>query len=92
MSEQPQSTLGRPLLERRGLTADGVFSRGGIKGLAFAGGIAAAEEAGYSYWHELAGTSASSGRSRTSSKATTGALPLHTYPVEVRDGAIWLDG
>jgi 3-phenylpropionate/trans-cinnamate dioxygenase ferredoxin subunit len=25
-------------------------------------------------------------------KATTGALPLHTYPVEVRDGAIWLAG
>ena len=23
-------------------------------------------------------------------KATTGALPLQTYPVEVRDGAIWL--
>jgi NTE family protein len=41
-----------------GLTADGVFSGGGIKGLAFAGGLAAAEEAGYSHWHELAGTSA----------------------------------
>ena len=25
-------------------------------------------------------------------KATTGALPLQTYPVEVRDGAIWLAG
>src|SRR2546423_15530164 len=25
-------------------------------------------------------------------KATTGALPLHTYPAEVRDGAIWLAG
>jgi 3-phenylpropionate/trans-cinnamate dioxygenase ferredoxin subunit len=25
-------------------------------------------------------------------KATTGALPLQTYPVEVRDGVIWLAG
>src|SRR5258708_28229779 len=25
-------------------------------------------------------------------KATTGALPLSTYPVELRDGAIWLLG
>ena len=25
-------------------------------------------------------------------KATTGAIPLKTYPVEVRDGAIWLVG
>jgi NTE family protein len=42
----------------RALTADGVFSGGGIKGLAFAGALAAAEDAGYRYWHELAGTSA----------------------------------
>jgi NTE family protein len=40
------------------LTADGVFSGGGIKGLAFAGALAAAEEVGYRRWHELAGTSA----------------------------------
>jgi NTE family protein len=40
------------------LTADGVFSGGGIKGLAFAGALAGAEEAGYRVWHELAGTSA----------------------------------
>jgi NTE family protein len=40
------------------LTADGVFSGGGIKGLAFAGAIAGAEKAGYRQWHELAGTSA----------------------------------
>jgi NTE family protein len=40
------------------LTADGVFSGGGIKGLAFAGALSAAEEAGYGDWHELAGTSA----------------------------------
>jgi NTE family protein len=40
------------------LTADGVFSGGGIKGLAFAGALAAAEEFGYRRWHELAGTSA----------------------------------
>ena len=53
MSEEAQSTP-----ERGALTADGVFSGGGIKGLAFAGGLAAAEEAGYSHWHELAGTSA----------------------------------
>ena len=38
--------------------ADGVFSGGGIKGLAFAGALTATEEAGYREWHELAGTSA----------------------------------
>jgi NTE family protein len=38
--------------------ADGVFSGGGIKGLAFAGALAGAEEAGYRNWHALAGTSA----------------------------------
>jgi NTE family protein len=40
------------------LAADGVFSGGGIKGLAFAGALTATEEAGYREWHELAGTSA----------------------------------
>jgi NTE family protein len=40
------------------LVADGVFSGGGIKGLAFAGALAGAEEAGYRDWHQLAGTSA----------------------------------
>jgi NTE family protein len=40
------------------MRADGVFSGGGIKGLAFAGAIQAAAEAGYTEWHELAGTSA----------------------------------
>jgi NTE family protein len=44
--------------ERAALTADGVFSGGGIKGLAFAGALAGAEEAGYGRWHEVAGTSA----------------------------------
>lgn len=43
---------------REQLTADGVFSGGGIKGLAFAGALMATEEAGYREWHELAGTSA----------------------------------
>jgi NTE family protein len=38
--------------------ADGVFSGGGIKGLAFAGALQAAEEAGYSEWSAVAGTSA----------------------------------
>jgi NTE family protein len=38
--------------------ADGVFSGGGIKGLAFAGGVQAAAEAGYDEWVQLAGTSA----------------------------------
>jgi NTE family protein len=38
--------------------ADGVFSGGGIKGLAFAGALRAAEEAGYDEWALLAGTSA----------------------------------
>lgn len=40
------------------MEADGVFSGGGIKGLAFAGALAAAEEAGYDRWVSLAGTSA----------------------------------
>lgn len=40
------------------MRADGVFSGGGVKGIAFAGAIAAAEEAGYSDWVCLAGTSA----------------------------------
>jgi NTE family protein len=40
------------------LTADGVFSGGGVKGLAFAGALKGAAEAGYGEWHELAGTSA----------------------------------
>jgi NTE family protein len=40
------------------MLADGVFSGGGIKGLAFAGGLEAAAEAGYDEWHQVAGTSA----------------------------------
>lgn len=40
------------------MKADGVFSGGGVKGIAFAGAIAAAEEAGYERWERLAGTSA----------------------------------
>ncbi|MGB7684303.1 MAG: patatin-like phospholipase family protein [Solirubrobacterales bacterium] len=40
------------------MQADGVFSGGGIKGLAFAGGLQAAAEAGYDEWSRLAGTSA----------------------------------
>lgn len=40
------------------MEADGVFSGGGIKGLAFAGALAAADEAGYDRWVSLAGTSA----------------------------------
>jgi NTE family protein len=40
------------------LTADGVFSGGGIKGLAFAGALEGAREAGYENWSSLAGTSA----------------------------------
>jgi NTE family protein len=39
-------------------TADGVFSGGGVKGIAFAGALTAASEAGWGDWHELAGTSA----------------------------------
>jgi len=38
--------------------ADGVFAGGGVKGLAFAGAIEAADEFGYSGWRKLAGTSA----------------------------------
>jgi NTE family protein len=40
------------------MRADGVFSGGGVKGIAFAGAIQAAEEAGYDEWVRLAGTSA----------------------------------
>jgi NTE family protein len=40
------------------MQADGVFSGGGIKGLAFAGGLQAAADAGYDEWVRLAGTSA----------------------------------
>jgi NTE family protein len=40
------------------MDADGVFSGGGIKGLAFAGALQAAHEAGYSRWVNVAGTSA----------------------------------
>ncbi len=35
-----------------------MFSGGGVKGIAFAGAIAAAEKAGYTEWKRLAGTSA----------------------------------
>src|SRR3954465_6099043 len=40
------------------MEADGVFSGGGIKGLAFAGALQAAHEAGYDTWVNVAGTSA----------------------------------
>lgn len=40
------------------MQADGVFSGGGVKGLAFAGALEAAAEAGYDKWVKLAGTSA----------------------------------
>jgi NTE family protein len=40
------------------MEADGVFSGGGIKGLAFAGALQAAAEAGYTDWVDVAGTSA----------------------------------
>jgi NTE family protein len=38
--------------------ADGVFEGGGVKGIAFAGAIAVAEQAGLRTWKNLAGTSA----------------------------------
>jgi NTE family protein len=40
------------------MRADGVFSGGGVKGIAFAGALQAAAEAGYDEWVSLAGTSA----------------------------------
>jgi NTE family protein len=40
--------------------ADGVFEGGGVKGIAFAGAIKAAEEAGVREWVNVAGTSAGS--------------------------------
>jgi NTE family protein len=45
-------------VEQRKVKADGVFSGGGIKGLAFAGALQAASEAGYGEWGKLGGTSA----------------------------------
>jgi NTE family protein len=41
-----------------GTPADGVFSGGGVKAIAYAGALAAAEEAGYGNWQQLGGTSA----------------------------------
>jgi NTE family protein len=55
-STEPATPALRDAPARR--TADGIFSGGGIKGLAFAGALAASEQAGYGNWHELAGTSA----------------------------------
>jgi NTE family protein len=40
------------------MLADGVFSGGGVKGIAFAGALKAAEEADYTTWVRVAGTSA----------------------------------
>lgn len=40
------------------MKADAIFSGGGVKGLAFAGALQAAEEAGWTEWEQLAGTSA----------------------------------
>jgi NTE family protein len=39
-------------------SADAVFEGGGVKGIAFAGAVAAAEEAGLREWKNIAGTSA----------------------------------
>ena len=43
---------------REPLHADGVFSGGGVKAIAYAGALKAAEEAGYREWEHVAGTSA----------------------------------
>jgi NTE family protein len=40
------------------MRADGVFAGGGVKGIAFAGALAAAARAGYDEWVDVAGTSA----------------------------------
>jgi NTE family protein len=50
VTTQASATTGKP--------ADGVFSGGGVKAIAYAGALAAAEEAGYHDWQHLAGTSA----------------------------------
>src|SRR6202012_2806998 len=50
--------IGTRLKESNSVKADGVFSGGGVKGLAFAGAITGAAEAGYTEWGKLAGTSA----------------------------------
>jgi NTE family protein len=47
-----------PQLAQIPAEADGVFEGGGVKGIAFAGAIAVAEEAGLRTWKNLAGTSA----------------------------------
>ncbi len=59
------------------MLADGVFSGGGIKGLAFAGGLQAAAEAGYDEWGQLAGTSAGA--------ITAMALAVGYSAAELRD-------
>jgi NTE family protein len=56
----PESSLTLALMSGTvtDVQADGVFSGGGIKGLAFAGAVQVAEEKGYKEWVKLAGTSA----------------------------------
>ena len=52
--------------------ADGVFEGGGVKGIAFAGAIAAAErDAGVKEWVNVAGTSAGSIVARSISASST---------------------
>jgi NTE family protein len=65
------------------MRADGVFSGGGVKGLAFAGGVQAAAEAGYDEWGQLAGTSAGA--------ITAMALAVGYGPAGLRDQLDGLD-
>ena len=47
-----------PQLAQIPAEADGVFEGGGVKGIAFAGALAVAEQAGLRRWKNVAGTSA----------------------------------
>jgi NTE family protein len=51
-------SIDAPRLHDSALAADGVFSGSGVKALAFAGALAATEEAGFRDWRSLAGISA----------------------------------
>lgn len=66
------------------MRADGVFAGGGVKGIAFAGALQAAAEAGYDEWVDVAGTSAGAitamalavGYDAAQMRATLEAFPL----------------
>ncbi len=74
------------------MEADGVFSGGGVKGIAFAGAIAAAEEAGYDGWQSLAGTSAGAIAAMARAVRISSGYPYIFAPIEMRDRATGKNG